>query len=184
MTPLPLSTRQERPNPRVVTQATRRGERGLSLVAGQGKEAPVSSPVLLPVCDRDPYHRVAPGLYAAVAVRVQGPEWVQPYRRWSLLIEFELLGERDEVLVCAFFNMGNNPKGPRPGRQSRYFRAWTIANGEQPRKGQVMDPAVFRDGQQFEIEVVDGNKDMDNKVKTDAEVYSKVSRIHSARRPL
>jgi hypothetical protein len=119
----------------------------------------------------------------AVAVRVQGPEWVRSYRRWSLLIEFELLGERDEVRVCAFFNMGNDPRRPMPGRQSRYFRAWTIANGEPPRKGQTMDPAVFVDGQQFEIEVEDCWKDTDNNLKTAAEIYSKVIRIRVPQEP-
>jgi hypothetical protein len=96
------------------------------------------------------------------------------------MIEFELLGDQDEVRVCAFFNFGNDPIQPKPGRQSRYFRAWTIANGELPRKGQLMDPKVFLDGQQFEIEVDYSMNDSDDNPKDFAEVYSKVVRIHSA----
>ena len=114
---------------------------------GQETRGPKSNSAPLPVWNGAEYKRILPGRYSAVAVRVQGPEWVRQYSRWSLLVEFELLGESGAVRVCAFFNMGNDKKEPKAGRQSRFFRAWTIANGELPRKGHEMDLKVFLDGQ-------------------------------------
>src|SRR5579871_1052931 len=151
--PRPLVNTTRRPTTKPHNgEALEEQKRSLRLVSApkslreQGELGSKSKPVPVPVCDRDEYQSVDPGRYSAVAVRVQGPEWVQRYRRWSLIVEFELLGERDAVRICAFFNLGSDPKGPKPGRQSRYFRAWTIANGELPRKGQLMDPKVFMDG--------------------------------------
>jgi len=129
------------------------------------------------VWDGIEYQRIRSGRYAAVAVRIQGPEWVRRYRRWSLLIEFELLGDSKATRVCAFFNLGNDPSGPKPGRQSRYFRAWSIANGEQPKSGRPMDPNIFRDGQVYTIEVEESRKDSEENDKPEVEVYSKVTKI-------
>src|ERR1700740_892591 len=39
------------------------------------------------------YARVPEGRYQAVAVRHQGPEWIRPFARWSLLMEFQLLDD-------------------------------------------------------------------------------------------
>jgi hypothetical protein len=128
------------------------------------------------------YSRVPPGIYSAVAVRVQGPVWLK-YGRWSALVEFELLGETDTVRVCAFFPMGNHPTRTTIGRHSNYFQAWAIANGELPRQGQVLELEVFLEGQVFEIEVDDNRVDSAGLEKTDAEVYSVVRRVLSATRP-
>lgn len=127
------------------------------------------------------YPRVSPGRYLAIACRTQGPEWVTGYHRRSLIVEFELLGE--PTRVCAFFNMGSDPDKPKIGRQSRYYRAWTIANGDHPRKGQVMSPDVFLDGQVFEIEVSNCDVDSEGRPKTDAEIYSRVTKVLSATLP-
>ena len=120
------------------------------------------------------------GVYIARAIRVQGPEWVRSYQRWSTRIEFALVHE--SISVSVFFNMGNDPNGPKAGRMSRFFRAWVIANGDFPRKGQKMKPDVFLDGQFFEVEVESCNRDSEGKPKQDAEVYSRVTRILSAKR--
>ena len=98
-----------------------------------------------------------------------------------MLVEFELLGEKESIRVCAFFNMGNGAQ-PKAGRLSRYFRAWTIANGELPYKGQRMDPEVFMEEQIYEIEVDDCSKGINDELKSDAEIYSVVTRILSANR--
>ena len=132
-----------------------------------------------PVWEGAEYARVTPGTYSAVAVRIQGPEQVRRYRRWSLLVEFELLGESD-IRVCCFLNLGNDPLRLKVGRQSKYFKAWTIANGEMPRKGQRMNPDVFMDGQVFQVEVKDAGVDSEGERKADSEVYSRVTKILSA----
>lgn len=135
-----------------------------------------------PVWQGPTYSRVQPGKYMATVTRIQGPGWVRQYRRWSLLIEFELLGESEDVRLCAFFNLGEDPAGTRIGRHSRYFKAWTVANGDLPRKGQEMTPDVFMEGQVYTIEVTDNGKDSDGKPKTEGEVYSTVKTILSAER--
>ena len=133
---------------------------------------------MLPTWDRPEYPHVHPGRYSAVASRVQGPEWVRRFRRWSLMVEFALLGE--DARVCAFFNMGSDPQKPHAGPHSRYFQAWTLANGERPHRKQRLDPAVFLDGQVYEIEVSDSDTDADGKQKHDSLVYSRVTAVISA----
>lgn len=128
------------------------------------------------------YARVPAGQYHALAVRTQGPEWIFTFRRWSLLVEFELLGESESARVCAFFNMGDHRAGPKVGSRSRYFQAWMLANGERPRKGQAMVPDVFLEGQMYEVQVEDCRKNADERPKSDAEVYSQVTRIVSVNR--
>jgi hypothetical protein len=137
----------------------------------------------VPVWEGAEYSRVAEGRYSAVASRIQGPDWVRRYGRWSLMVEFELLGEPESVRVCIFFNMGTNRAQPKAGRHSRYFRAWTLANGGLPRRGQAMGPEVFLEGQVYEIEVGDSRRDSEERQKTDAEVYSRVTAIVSAAHP-
>jgi hypothetical protein len=99
------------------------------------------------------------------------------------LVEFELLGETEPVRVCAFYNMGSNPEMPHVGRHSRYFQAWTLANGEMPRQGQKMDAEVFLEEQIFEIEVDDCRKDFEERQKSEGEIYSRVIKITSATSP-
>jgi hypothetical protein len=125
------------------------------------------------------YGRVPPGRYSAIAIRIQGPQWLRRYGRWSLIVEFQLLSE-DDARPCMFFNMGNDATKQKVGRQSRYFRAWTMANGELPKKGKKMNPQVFLDGQVFTIEVEDCGIDSERAQKADAEIYSRVSKIISA----
>jgi hypothetical protein len=131
----------------------------------------------MPTWDGPEYVRVSPGRYDATATRIQGPDWVRRFRRWSLIVEFELLSEGKRV--CAFFNMGTNPERPHAGQQSRYFKAWAMANGELPRAKQKLDPEVFRDGQVYTVEVSDSGKDSGGLRKADALVYSQVTEILS-----
>ena len=127
------------------------------------------------------YVRVPEGRYQAVATRHQGPEWVFSYSRWSLLVEFALLD--DGSPICAFYNLGKDRNQARIARKGNYFKAWTLANGELPRKGEDMTPDVFLEGQVFTVEVRDCQRDAKERAKTDAEVYSKVSEIVSVARP-
>jgi hypothetical protein len=134
-----------------------------------------------PTWEGSDYPRVTPGRYDAVVKEVRGPEWVRQYSRWSVMIEFELLSE--PVSVCAFLNMGNDPKRPSIGRQSKYFKAWTIANGALPCKGETMNQHVFLEHQVFQIDVDDSGMNPEQQKKPDSEVYSRATNIVAACRP-
>ena len=126
------------------------------------------------------YSRVPPGTYTAFATKTKGPEWCHAFRRYSFMVEFELLGESEAVRVCLFLNLGSDPKKP-PGRMSNFYKAWTVANGDHPKRGQRMDFDVFVQGQEYVIEVGPVGHDSDQRTKSDDEVYSTVRRIISAR---
>lgn len=120
--------------------------------------------------------RVAPGNYRAACVRWQGPEFVRAFQRWSVRLEFSLLD--DGTLVSAFYNLGSDPARPRVGRRSRYYAAWSQANGEPPRKGQKITPEAFAEpGLLYTLQVADAVKDEAQKRKPDALVYSRVVNI-------
>lgn len=121
------------------------------------------------------YPHVPAGRYSAVAARAQGPEWCKAYRRWSLLIEFELIAE--PVRLAAFFNLGNVKERCQIRRHSNYFKAWTLANGAPPMKGQSMGPDVFLQNQVFTVEVVDSGNESKDRPKSIEEMYSKVKQI-------
>jgi hypothetical protein len=131
---------------------------------------------------RGPEYPVLPGgKYTVRGVQVQGPQWLPNYQRWSLRVEFTLID--DPVLVSAFFNFGMDRNRPHIGRRSRYYKAWVLANGEHPRKRQDMSPNVFLEGKFFEVEVQPCNRDEHGQPKPDAEIYSTVTKIISARWP-
>ena len=124
------------------------------------------------------YPVLSAGEYTVRAVRYQGPDWVRSFCRWSIRLEFALVHE--SISVSAFFNLGNDPNGFKIGRQSRFYKAWVIANGEHPRKGQLMDLEVFLEGQFFQVIVADSQRDAERKEKNAAEVYSIVTHVLSA----
>ena len=126
------------------------------------------------------YTHVTPGTYTATGSGHQGPEWCRQFHRWSIRIQFELLDGSGSV--SRFFNMGSNADSPAIGRNSLYFKAWTLANGEMPRRGQAMSPEVFCEGQIFEIRVEDARLDSQQKDKGESEIYSRVAELISARR--
>ncbi len=127
------------------------------------------------------YPVLSPGKYIVRGVKIQGPEWVRSYRRWSVRVEFGLISE--PASVSAFFNLGDDQSGYKVGRQSRFYKAWTLANGEHPRRGEVMSPDIFLEGKFFEVEVESCNRDAEGNPKPGAEVYSTVTRILSANWP-
>lgn len=135
----------------------------------------------IPIWNGADYVRVPEGRYQAIATRHQGPEWAYTFRRWTLLVEFELLSE--SKCVCAFYNFGENRNQPKITRQGNYFKAWAKANGELPRKSQEMSADVFLEGQVFTVEVRDCRRDAKERDKTEAEVYSVVREIVSVARP-
>jgi hypothetical protein len=127
------------------------------------------------------YPRLDPGKHVVRGTKIQGPEWVRNFGRWSLRIEFATVHEPG--CVSAFFNFGNDRENPHVGRQSKYFQAWVMANGELPKKGQAMSPDVFLDGQFFTVTVEDGKTNSDKSEKADAEVYSRITKFHSVEWP-
>jgi hypothetical protein len=133
----------------------------------------------MPHFDGAAYARVTPGRYQAAATRVIGPQLVLKYKRWSVGIEFSLISE--DARLMAFFNLGSGEK-PNAPRGSRYFRAWTLANGEMPYRGQALDPAIFLDDQVFEVAVDDCGRDEAREEKADSLVYSMVREVISAER--
>lgn len=127
------------------------------------------------------YPLLDPGKYIVRGVKVQGPEWVRSFQRWSLRIEFALVSEPG--LVSAFFNLGPDKATKSIGRQSRYFRAWAIANGGPPSRGQEMSADVFLDGQFFEVQVEHCDTDARGEPKQRAEIYSRITRLIRAWTP-
>lgn len=120
--------------------------------------------------------RVHPGNYKAICTGWQGPEWVRPFRRWSVRLEFRLLTE--DAAVSAFFNLGANQLKPDIGRRSRYFAAWCAANGEMPKKGERMPLDVFTEpGLLYLVRVEDATKDSKDTLKPQAMIYSRVTEI-------
>ncbi len=130
------------------------------------------------VWDGPEYPVLSPGNYMVRGMSIQGPEWVRSYFRWSLRVEFGLTTE--PISVSAFFNFGSDLTKPRIGRQSRYYKAWVLANRGHPTKGQEMSADVFLEGQFFEVEVADCNRDAEGKPKPGAETYSRIVKIISA----
>ena len=120
------------------------------------------------------YPLVPAGDYQAVCTGWQGPVWVRRYRRWSLRLEFTLFS--DGQCVSAFFNLGNSKRGIHIGRRSRFYRAWCLANGEPPRKGQQMALETFLDeGLLYWVRVADAKTDENDEAKPDAMIYSRVT---------
>jgi hypothetical protein len=120
--------------------------------------------------------RVAPGIYQAVCVAWQGPQWVRAFQRWCLRLEFSLLG--DGTLVSRFYNLGNDKTRKSHGRRSLFYAVWCLANGEPPRKGQKMTLDTFTEaGLIYTVRVANSTKDEKGGHKPDALVYSRVTDV-------
>jgi hypothetical protein len=73
------------------------------------------------------------------------------YHRVVTLLRCHLLG-RDEPVV-AFLNRGAGETA-KMGRRSNYWKAWCLANGGPPRKGQVMSKRIF-EGKNFRVRIAE-----------------------------
>ena len=62
-----------------------------------------------------------------------------------------------ELSLCVL-QLRHGSRGPKIARGGNYFKAWTLANGEFPRKGQPMSPEVFQEGQIYTVEVKDSRQ--------------------------
>lgn len=140
--------------------------------AAEGRKARRKNPI--PVWEGKEYQRHDQGERLIRVVEIQGPEWVRRYHRWSVRLESALTDEPG--VVSYFMNMGNNPEAPWAGRHSNYYKAWTLANGGPPRRGEAMDPDIFL-GKFFRALIEDCKKDSSDKEKADGEVYSHIKEL-------
>src|SRR5882757_4118149 len=95
----------------IAHQSTSRGVKPARRAKGQrGAQEPflatskASAPTL--VWEGVEYPRMEPGRYLVRGSKVQGPEWVRAFSRWSLRVEFATVHEPGGV--SAFFNLGND----------------------------------------------------------------------------
>jgi hypothetical protein len=127
---------------------------------------------LEPICEDAPYPRYKPGTYEGRCVsakRYRDPR----FKRLILKLEFRILPDCRPIV--GFLNLGNGDK-PKAGRGSEYRRAWTIANGDAPRKSETMTKRVF-EGKVFSVRVGDTTKKHDGREHLPGEVYSTVKEI-------
>ena len=125
-----------------------------------------------PTFDGAEYAKIGPGTYSAQCVHCK--IYRDPgFRSWKALLRFKLLDDGQEVF--GFFNLGTG-ENPHAGRRSRYWHAWTLANGAVPRKRQSMSARVFR-GKVFLVVVSDVTRTADGKPHHPSAVYSTVKAI-------
>jgi hypothetical protein len=135
-------------------------------------------PVAPPVWDKGEYAVTDDGPLLVRVVSVQGPEWIRKYQRWSIRLECE--GVFETVSLSLFISLSDNPSGPSVGgRQSKFYRHWSMANGGPPKKGQAMNWDAFVD-KFFMAEVKKSTKNGQGEVKEEEEIYSRIT--HFVRR--
>jgi hypothetical protein len=125
-----------------------------------------------PVCEQAPYPRYGPGEYEAECV---GTEifYDRQFHSWKCSLRFSLLGDGGPVFC--FLHLGSKQR-PVVGARSEYRRAWIIANGEQPRRRQVMSPRVFV-GKIFGIRIADVQRRFDGREHPTSAIYSVVREV-------
>lgn len=117
----------------------------------------------------EPRPRLEPGEYIAVctAARI---ERHRVFHRWTAVLKFSLVepdGVRSGVSLPMYLNLGTGDV-PDPTPSGRYYATWCVAAGHKPRRGERMDPAVFRD-RQYRVRVTD--------VGAGPATYSKIASI-------
>jgi hypothetical protein len=95
------------------------------------------------------------------------------FRCWKCLLEYQFLDDRGKV--AGFFHMGNG-ETPVAGRRSRYYAAWVKANGETPKKRQVMCSRVFV-GKILKVRIEDTIRQHDGGEHSESAIYSTVKEI-------
>jgi hypothetical protein len=125
-----------------------------------------------PVFQGAEYVRIAPGKYSAQCVHAK--IYRDPgFRTWKALLRFRLIEGGQEVY--GFLNLGSG-ESAHAGRRSRYWEAWTLANGAAPRKRQAMTARVFRN-KIFLVEISDVTRTGDGKAHHPSAIYSTVKAI-------
>lgn len=125
-----------------------------------------------PVSEESPYPRLEPGIYDAACTSA-GIYRDPRFHAWKCRLEFSVLPGAERVF--GFLHLGNGQKA-RAGRSSEYWRAWVIANGNQPRKRQVLTPRVFM-GKIFEVKISDVVRRFDGRDHPPGTAYSVIRQI-------
>jgi hypothetical protein len=126
-----------------------------------------------PVCASDPYPRITPGKYLMRCIETKCYRDPQ-FRRHVCRLAFSSPIVRDGVVVYSFINLGDGERCP--GRRSRYWKVWTMANEAPPRRGQTMTARLFT-GKWFMVEIADITHDAEKREHGKAEIYSTVREI-------
>ena len=117
------------------------------------------------------YARIEPGIYPAQCVH--GKIYRDPgFRAWKALLRFRVESGQE---IFGFFHLGTGVS-PHAGRRSRYWAAWTLANGAPPRKRQTMSARVFR-GKVFRVQASDVVQTGDGRSHHPSAIYSTVKNI-------
>lgn len=126
-----------------------------------------------PISESDPYPRYKPGDYEVICEEAKIYRDPQ-FRRLVCRLRCALVVD-PEKKICCFLNLGNLEK-PTAGRRSNYRRAWVIANGEQPKRRQILSKRTFV-GKIFLVSIGDVANDMDGRELADFEKYSVIQEI-------
>jgi hypothetical protein len=146
-----------------------------SLQSERGEDLAGADPSFL-VCGIDPYPQVEPGEYELYCDEAK--VYLDPgLKVWKCRYRFRDLLRLDFPVLYGFINLGKENK--QPGRRSRYFHEWTIANGHPPAKRQRMPSYTFRG--KFFVVWVDWvqARQHDGKLHTLATRYSLVKQIRA-----
>ena len=125
-----------------------------------------------PVCDEAPYPRYPAGEYDAECIRADLYRDPQ-FRTWKAKLHYRLMPGGEPI--CGFFNLGGKEK-THAGRRSEYRRAWIIANGEAPRKRQILTRRVFV-GKLYRVRIGDVTRRFDGRSHPAGDIYSVVKEI-------
>jgi len=127
----------------------------------------------VPIAYDDYPARVEAGPYEARCIDAPPAYFDAGFRRWVQALTFELHPNLE--VLHAFLNLGTG-KQPHAGQRSNYFKAWVIAKGRPPRRGDRMTADVFLN-QLFEVDVSDVSTDCEGLDKAEPLIYSRVSRV-------
>jgi hypothetical protein len=126
-----------------------------------------------PVAYDDYPPRVEPGPYEARCIDAPPFYFDRGFKRWVQPLTFELHPNRE--VLHAFLNMGRGTQ-PHAGTRSNFFKAWVIAKGRPPRRGNELTTDVFI-SQLFEVDVQDVTTDCEGREKAEPLIYSRVARV-------
>jgi hypothetical protein len=117
-----------------------------------------------------------PDTYFVYAIDVSQPEWVACFRKWQIRVRFKE-PKPNGLIFARFYNLGNNPTGPKAGPHSQFYRDVVIANGgvEPPRRDRL--PRTIFLKKPFRVEVVTVTHDRDDKPYAPDAQYSVIRSI-------
>jgi hypothetical protein len=116
--------------------------------------------------------RIPPGEYLAFS-RSASIYWDGQFRRWVCAVQFDVMDDSLTMVVARltwYLNLGSKDK-IRVGRRSKYWGAWTRANGGQPKRQDRLSPRVFA-GRYARVVVEDTKKNHRSMRISEEDAYS------------